>query len=295
MSGTLWLPKSKVILGDHDGGSMLGGPPRFVHHTYEANPERLSATKGAQGLRAVGNEVHLVFNPISGEVVQMLPANRAARGLRNRTGGVQTNRCGSVCIQIEVIAYANRPWTSYITAAGKATWARIMAWVRSLGIPDRWPAGPPPRYDSVRRCNVPENARSTRVWTREAGHYGHSQVPENDHGDPGALDSRVIFAKIEAPVTPVKPPVLPTTKEASRVLGYLRFAVDPATYDPNNPTLNPKLYELWPTGAGGYGAVWVNASRDAYVGVATIVFDTEAHLLEAYPLINHVIDTLPVR
>jgi hypothetical protein len=104
----------------------------------------------------------------------------------------------------------------------------------------------------------------------------------------------VIFAKIGLLDIPV-PPTPTSTRKVSSVIGYLRFAVDPATYDPNNPVLNPKLYELWPTGDGGYGSVWVNASRDAYPGIATVVFDTEAHLLAAYPLIANVIDTLPVR
>ena len=30
------------------------------------------------------------------------------------------------------------------------------------------------------------------MWTSHGGHYGHSQVPENLHGDPGALDPNFV-------------------------------------------------------------------------------------------------------
>jgi hypothetical protein len=42
--------------------------------------------------------------------------------------------------------------------------------------------------------------RSESVWETQAGWYGHQQVPENDHQDPGSWP-----AFVGAP-TPVKPP-----------------------------------------------------------------------------------------
>lgn len=204
----LWCPGAVVVtapngrISTHDGGSMLGGPPRCTQHTYEAGYS-LTAVRAAQGLIAAGNEVHLTFNPVYGGVAQILPADRAGRGLVNLPGGVQTNRQGTVNVQIEVIARADRPWTLDLTDAGRASLDKIMSWLRyDLGIPDVWPAGPPPAYSNG--ANHPENSRSAAVWVSKPGYYGHSQVPENDHGDPGALDIRVLAAagRRTAPTTP---------------------------------------------------------------------------------------------
>jgi hypothetical protein len=52
-------------------------------------------------------------------------------------------------------------------------WPEILAWVRSWGVPDRWPNGDPAHA-----------VRDERTWEREAGWYPHKGVPENDHEDP---------------------------------------------------------------------------------------------------------------
>jgi hypothetical protein len=165
-------------------------------HTYEA-PYRLTAAQGAASLIRAGNEAHFVFHPHGG-LVQLLPATVAARTLANPSGGVQTNRLGRVHLQVEVIGYASCPFTSDLTAKGRADLQRLVNFARAHGIPDMWPAGPPPAYPGGR------SARSVATWVTRSGHYGHSQVPENDHGDPGAIDLRTLFAR---PVTP--PPPLP--------------------------------------------------------------------------------------
>jgi len=190
-----WLTGiTAAIPSTHNGGSMIGGPPRWVWHTYEADPKGLTAERGARGLIAAGNEVHFTFNPLSGSIVQLLPAGVAGRGLRNTGGGVQTNRMGAVCLQVEVIAYAEHPWTGYLTTAGKAGLAKLVGFARAHGIPDVWPAGPPPAYPPG------TGTRSATTWTTKAGHYGHSQVPENTHGDPGAISVKTLFQ--EETVTP---------------------------------------------------------------------------------------------
>lgn len=190
-----WLDGATRLPSDHNGGSMTGGPPRWVWHTFEADPVRLSAAAGARSLIGSGNEVHFTFNPLTGDIVQILPASVAGRGLVNLPGGVQTNRMGSICLQVEVIAFASHPWTGYLTDRGRAGLARLVAFARAHGIPDVWPAGAPPAFPPG------DGNRSASIWTSRAGHYGHSQVPENDHGDPGALDLRVLFP----PVTPAGP------------------------------------------------------------------------------------------
>lgn len=182
-----WMLGVTVLPSSHDGGSMTGSDPYAVWHSYEA-PYQLTALNAAKSLIRAGNEVQFTFHPLSGDIVQILPANRAGRGLVNKAGGVQTNRQGRVCAQIEVIAYARRPWTLDLTPAGRRGLARLVAYLRELGVPDRWPAGPPPAYPNG------SDPRSVRVWNGPGGHFSHSQVPENTHGDPGAIDIKQLFA-----------------------------------------------------------------------------------------------------
>jgi hypothetical protein len=187
MAGPPWLDGAARVEAS-DGGTLVGGPPRWVWHTYEADPARLSAQAGARALRAAGNSVHFVFNPLSGDIAQMLPASQSGRALKNAAGGVETNRMGAVCLQVEVVGFASQPFTALLTQAGRAGLARLVGFARAHGIPDAWPAGPPPAYPGG------HSVRSAAIWAGHAGHYGHSQVPENDHGDPGAIDVRVLFA-----------------------------------------------------------------------------------------------------
>jgi hypothetical protein len=54
------------------------------------------------------------------------------------------------------------------------------------GIPLTWPMGRPMIYPgSYGEYN---GNRDPNVWEHTAGWYGHSQVPENDHGDPSWTD-----------------------------------------------------------------------------------------------------------
>jgi len=178
---------------------MTGGPARATWHTFEADPHELSATNGAKRLIADGNEVHFCFNPISGQTVQILSADRAGRGLVNKSGGVETNRMGTRNIQVEVIAYAKDPFTSHLTEAGQLGLWRLVSWMRTQGIPDVWPVGSPPKYDP----KVPMvSKRSAYMWTHFPGHFPHSEVPENTHGDPGAVDTRKFFPPSAATVHP---------------------------------------------------------------------------------------------
>jgi hypothetical protein len=107
-----------------------------------------------------------------------------------------------------------------------------MAAIRSWGIPDAWPSGPPPKYvDGT--GNVPEDERSRAIWLSKAGHYGHSQVPGNSHGDPGAISTSALFAaaKTATPgVTPTPPKPTPTISEVLDMqLDDVVIAAVPAT------------------------------------------------------------------
>jgi len=157
-----------------DGGHLTGGPPRVVWHSTENNPEITHASTIAAFLDRVSFSVHLVWNPASGAIVQTIPANRYGRGLQEF--GFPTNTMGSPCIQIETVGFAAHPFTN---GPCKGL-GRIMDWLRSFDIPDRFPSG------------VAGN-RDRHTWGR-AGHFTHAVAPDNDHTDPGRIDPKRLFA-----------------------------------------------------------------------------------------------------
>lgn len=199
---------------------MTGTGYRATWHTFEA-PYSLTALSGARSLIAHGNEVHLTFNPITGQVVNLLPANRAGRGLMNKAGGVQTNRNGVVNIQVEVIGYARNPWTDDLTPAGRATLNRIVSWMDSLGIPRVSPAGPSPKTS---KGPFP---RSTAAWSK-SGHFDHAQIPENFHWDHGGAEWDVILG---GKAVVARPAVKPTSTKSRPAPGpALPFPLPSGSY-----------------------------------------------------------------
>lgn len=179
----LWCPTAAraAIPGLKGAGSMLGGPSRAVHHTTEG-----STARGAEQTYArTGNGPHLTVDYALDVVRQHLPADVAATALRNSDGGVQTNRLGRVCIQIEWVGFAKDPFTAKRSGAGPNV-RGLLDWLRAWGVPNAWPMGAPKPYPAS--YGLDNGDRDPQTWSTKAGHYGHSQVPENEHGDPGAID-----------------------------------------------------------------------------------------------------------
>lgn len=195
--GTPWIPGAIIVPCSLDGGSMLGDPETgeayATWHTYESKGYGLSAAEGARRLVAAGHGCTGTFHPVTGQIGQMVPGTRASRTLRNESGGVQTNRAGRFHAQFEVIGDAERPWTDALTDAGREGLGRIMAWLRSWGVPDVWPAGDPPAYPG---------GSQNRIAPAASGHYGHSQWRENTHGDPGRISVAAMFGVQPHPGTP---------------------------------------------------------------------------------------------
>jgi len=152
---------------------MCGGAPRAVWFIWPNDPQVVSAKSVAQRLIQLERPSHLVWNPVTGEIVQVLPPMRAACGLAGDRGGN-----GRVCVQIQVIGSAREPFTD--TKLDGLD--EILAWLDSWGVPRLWPAGPPLPYPHSIVAD-----RSARLWAR-GGHFGHSQVPGAREGDPGSID-----------------------------------------------------------------------------------------------------------
>lgn len=158
---------------------MVGGPPRVTWHiTYDSlrsdGTPAITHSRVADYLNEKGYQVHLVWDPVTGDIIQELPADRGGAGLRNQSGGVQTNNMGEVNLQIEAYFTPGvvRGGVQYmqLTDTPMVNFDKIMSWADSWGIPRVAPLGP--------------GDRNSSVWVNQAGHYGHFNVPENDHSDP---------------------------------------------------------------------------------------------------------------
>lgn len=170
-----WLPGAGRLPTSDDGGRLKGGAPRAVWNTSENDPQSVSAHSVAQTLEADGRPAHLVWNPLRGELVQQVPATRAARMI-----GGEAGREGRVCLQIMVVGFARLPFT----LGPLRDLDLMMAWLDSWGVPRRWPAGPPPALPAAYQA-----LGDRRSWSR-GGHFGHSQVPGAHGPGPGGIDVR---------------------------------------------------------------------------------------------------------
>lgn len=151
-------------------GAYSSGPFKIVHHTTEG-----SSASGAIGAyRANKSDPH--FTVDSTTIYQHIDTSSAARALANPAGGVQTNRDSA--IQIEVVGFAGRPKD----IATLKNVAKLCRWIETThGVPKVWPNG----FPRVGSRDPGGHNRNASNWERKGGHYGHSQVPENTHWDPG--------------------------------------------------------------------------------------------------------------
>ena len=148
-----WMPGARCIRAQIDGGQLGGGAPRVVWLTLGADPRAVSVWSAAQRLNQEDRPTHLVWDPLTGDIAQLLPIVRAgcALGMPEyldyepdrlplSTAGV--NREGRLCVQIGVLGTPREPFTSFQMIG----LAAILAWLDSWRIPRRWPAsaGPVP-------------------------------------------------------------------------------------------------------------------------------------------------------
>jgi hypothetical protein len=183
------MPGIRYVRAAADGGPLKGGAPRVVWHALGADPQQMSARSAAQHLDQGGRPSHLVWNPLNGEIIQLIPIVRAARSLgwlkspgpstwTAGAGAGDVDAEGRVCVQICVVGQADQPFTDGPMVGRR----EILTWLDSWGVPRSWPAGPPASFPECHAI-----ARSRRLWAR-GGHFGASQVPGLAATSPGAID-----------------------------------------------------------------------------------------------------------
>ncbi|MFI8830554.1 peptidoglycan-binding protein [Streptomyces afghaniensis] len=250
--GTNWIPGAERLGAGKIGGAMdsPNRPPRATWHTTESGAGDAAFDAVGRYLRQISAEPHILYDPTTDRLGQFGPLNQSARALRN-DGATRTNRTGKVNVQIEVLARAATPFTAY-WKPGK-NFRALMAALRSWGIPDTFPLALAGRYG--------EGVRSRSVWLGTAGHYGHCNVPGNDHWDPGKISPHALFAA--APVGKPAPSPKPQPVALAPFPGAAWFK-----RSPRSPLVTAMGKRLVAEGYRGYasgpGPKWTEADRQAY-------------------------------
>jgi hypothetical protein len=256
-----WMPGVRRIRAGTDGGPLQGGAPRVVWVTLGVNPGTLSVISAAQQLSLENRPCHLVWDPLTGDLAQLLPVVRAGcvlgtpeclkdapRCLARRAARI--NRQGRLCVQIAVLGSERKPFTNYPMVRLQD----ILGWLDSWQIPRRWPAGPPaPNREATR-------PRSQALWAC-GGHYGASQVPECDHVGPGGIDiDRLACANTAVEIRHQRPApaaIRLGQRRSPRQLSYpaaARPALDPMDLDPPGPDMNLPSSDLCRRGGAAAAA-----------------------------------------
>jgi hypothetical protein len=190
-----WMPGARRIRAETDGGQLKGGAPRAVWLTLGTAPCAVSIQSAAQRLVSERRPPHLVWDPVSGDIVQLISILRAGRALgapewldwgpdQVPAAPENVNTEGRLCVQIGVLWHPADPFTGGPLAGLGA----VVNWLDSWNVPRRWPAGQPAAYRAASADRVRDGAERSRVKWARGGHFGASQVPGCDNIGPGAID-----------------------------------------------------------------------------------------------------------
>jgi len=231
--GEVWIPEFQDLAALGSSNTMLRNTlsKKAAWHTTEAPSGHTKSGASYfdamhRVLRNAKSEPHILIDPLTDEAGQYFPLNRSARALKS------VNREGTICIQIEVVAYASKPFTR--TWKPGPNWRALMRALRSWDIPDEFPGGP-----LMRTYGDSRTSRSASNW-RHSGHFGHCQAPGNSHWDPGDIDTRALLA-IGAPDSPAADAATTTTPTLEELL----------TMDLNDTVESRKASDIDPTTGRG--------------------------------------------
>lgn len=222
-------------------GAHTGGRPKFALHTTEG-PTGVYTPDPRRGpdRRYYGHThwptytlAHAAGRPGGWGVYQHMPADRAARALANRPGGVQTNTCNVSQIEIACRAAEIRS----LPAEAVEELARLLAWEHAArGVPlestVRWVAYPA-SYGEGAAQRLPGPA-----WDAYSGVLGHQHVPENQHGDPGEFPIEALLARaigIAAHPTTPRPEGDMTEQDKTDIVNGVLAALHAQVFDVSPP------------------------------------------------------------
>lgn len=174
-----WMPGATRHNGTWGSSNpYLSGPKKVIWHSTESDAGSTSGNLAWAGRQGYGP--HIWWDPYTGEITQSLPLSTPATAVAD-PNGIGLNRAGSLVVQIEVIGRAAQ---APLATSPMKNVDKIVAFLRDQGIPDVFPAGVP---------KGTSGDRSVYGRTSPAGHYTHSQIPDNSHVDPGRIDETLLF------------------------------------------------------------------------------------------------------
>jgi hypothetical protein len=158
-------------------------PPTGVIHTIEGGLD--------SGLGVFRQHFAPHFTLDAERVIQLVPLGTMAAALENHAGGVETNAIARV--QIEVAGHSREhPWCcdpplDEALADLLATLEQAAEIPLERPFDDAMPPLPWASYTFERRA--------AGKWGKVPGWYGHVEVPENEHWDPGAFEWTTILTR----------------------------------------------------------------------------------------------------
>ncbi|WP_444962872.1 hypothetical protein [Nocardiopsis sp. M1B1] len=138
-----WMPGAERFGGGTSTRTAPGiGAPRAVWTVTGSDPGAWSAREEAQRLVNEGREAHLVWNPLTGDVVQTLAATCRGRlplgGTRQYELYHDHGHEGRVCLVVAVVSSGEAPFTD----GPLHGLSPILAWLDSWGVERVWRADP---------------------------------------------------------------------------------------------------------------------------------------------------------
>lgn len=186
----MWRLPSSNWIGGNSAGSMNGdGSRKLLLHSTEG-----TTIAGAVGAYQANNSwPHFTVDCKRRQVTQHLDVHVAARSLRNDPGGAdQTNRDGSIHVQIEMVGFAGSPESIGST--------EDLAWFGREVVRPICAEGAIPIQSTVTWVRYPNSygklasqRLSPAEWDAYSGVLGHQHAPDNSHGDPGLIDIHEIL------------------------------------------------------------------------------------------------------
>lgn len=198
----------------NSAGSMNGdGSRKLLLHSTEG-----STIEGAIGAYRKNNSwPTLTVDCKRRRVVRHLADTVAARSLRNRAGGVETNREGTILIQIELVGFAGDP-----ASIGSR---EDLVWLGAEVVGPLCRRNAIPIASSLRWAPYPQSygeqaaqRLSGAAWDAYSGVCAHQHAPENDHGDCGAIDIATILSAARGDDMPLSTEDIEAVKSAMRLV-----------------------------------------------------------------------------
>jgi hypothetical protein len=197
----IYMPNVRQQWAGQYGWSLAGGPKKMILHSTESDSAPGCVDALAAYLDGWANPT-VVYDPWTGDMAMTGRADWAGGAL------LSGNRDGSVVLQVEAVGRAGVVGQRPFFDSPMLGWDKILAWCDSWGIPRVFPAGLPVAYPQS--AGFGNGNRPQGTWDTASGYFGHSQVPNNDHGDPGLVDPSKIFPGSPSPAADPEVAVLPT-------------------------------------------------------------------------------------